>query len=197
MRQKLITRIRNFRRDEEGSIVAEAVTMFPTLFACVIAMFVFFDAFRNQSINLKAAYTISDALSRESEIIDNTYMVNTWRLHRFLTNSPTLTQLRVSVIQYDLDDDDYEVTWSASKGGIGELTNSVLNTMVANDQIPVMPDGETLIVVQTAVNYTPQFSIGLESFNFENMIFTRPRFSPQLCYSYDGSFADRECPQDS
>lgn len=190
-------RLRNFRRDEEGSIVAEAVTMFPTLFACVIAMFVFFDAFRNQSINLKAAYTISDALSRESAIIDNTYMVNTWRLHRFLTNSPTLTQLRVSVIQYDGDNDSHSVSWSASKGGIGELTNGGLSAMVANDEVPVMPDGETLILVQTAVNYTPQFSIGMESFNFQNSIFTRPRFTPQLCYSFNGTFADRECPQDS
>ncbi len=197
MIQRLKNRVRAFRRDEEGSIIAEAVTMFPTLFACVIAMFVFFDAFRNQSINLKAAYTISDALSRESEYIDNTYMVNTWRLHRFLTNSPTLTQLRVSVIQYDEDDDKHTVSWSASKGGIGELTNSALNSMVADEQIPVMPDGETLIIVQTAVNYTPVFSIGVESFNFENMIFTRPRFTPQLCYSHDGSFGQAECPQSS
>ena len=66
------TKIRQFRRDEEGSVIAEAVIMLPTLFAAVLATFVFFDAYRNQAINLKANYTISDAFSRESDMINNT-----------------------------------------------------------------------------------------------------------------------------
>jgi len=90
------TKLRSFRRDEEGSVIAEAVIMLPTLFAAVMATFVFFDAYRNQAINLKANYTISDALSRESEYVTNTSMINTWNLHRFLTNSPTLTRIRVT-----------------------------------------------------------------------------------------------------
>lgn len=195
MMKRLITRLRKFRRDDEGSVIAEAVIMFPSLFACVIAMFVFFDAFRNQSINLKAAYTISDALSRETEMITNTYLINTWRMHRFLTNSPTLTRLRVTVIQYEADDDSYSVVWSRNKGGAGNLNNSGLNQMVANGEIPVMPDGEVLILVQTWVDYAPNFSIGLESFVFENTIFTRPRFAPeQVCYSHNGTYSGRICP---
>lgn len=197
MIQKFKTRLRKFREDDEGTIIAEAVTMFPTLFACVIAMFVFFDAFRHQSINLKAAYTISDALSREDRTIDNNFVVNAWRLHRFLSQSPALTRLQVSLIQYFEDTDEYRVVWSASKGGADELTDASLNVLVANNKIPVMPDTETLILLQTAVNYTPAFTIGLGSFYFENLIFTRPRFSPQLCYSFDGSINSRICPTNS
>lgn len=192
---RLITRARRFRRDEKGSIIAESVIMFPTLFCAVLATFVFFDAFRNQAINLKAAYKISDAISRETQTIDNTYLVNTWRLHRFLTSSPTLTKLRVSIIQYTLADDDYSVVWSRNKGGAGDLSDGMLDGMVAAEQIPVMPDGEVLILVQTWVDYEPSFTIGLGAFTFENTVFTRPRFAPeQICYSHDGSIDNRICP---
>ncbi len=194
MKNHAASRLRKFRSDDEGSIIIEAVIMIPMLIACVIAMFVFFDAFRNQSINLKAAYTISDALSREEQTIDNNYIVNSWRLHRFLSNSQTLTRLRVTVIQYDDVNKQHLVSWSASKGGMGEMTQGMLDKLVTNDQIPVMPHLDTLIIVQTAVNYTPAFTIGLRSFNFENMIFTRPRFAPQLCYSYSGNEDTRTCP---
>ena len=195
MLRRLTNRLRRFRRDDEGAVIAEVVIMFPTLMAAVIAMFVFFDAFRNQAINLKAAYTVSDALSRESDYITNTYLINTWRMHRFLTNSPTLTRLRVTVIQYEADDDSYSVVWSRNKGGAGNMQDAELQNMVGRDEIPVMPDGEVLIMVQTWVIYQPMFSIGLESFVFENTIFTRPRFAPrQICYSHNGTPAGRICP---
>lgn len=172
--------------------------MFPVLFATVLATFVFFDAFRNQSINLKANYTISEALSREFEPIDNTFIGNIWRMHRFLTNAEALTKLRVSLIQYDADEDDYTVVWSQNKGGAENLNNAGLNAMVTSDEVPVMPDQETLIVVQTWVDYEPNFSIGLGGFTFENTVFTRPRAGGNgICYSHNGTVADRICPLDS
>jgi len=193
------SKFRSFRREEEGAMVVEAMIMFPTLFAAVIATFVFFDAFRNQSINLKAAYTISDALSREEQYITSRFLTNTWRVHRFLTNSDALTKLRVSLIQYDLDDDEYSVVWSRPRGGAGALNNGGLATMVSNDEVPVMPDGEALILVQTWVDYEPNFSIGLGSFTFENTVFTRPRFAPNgICYDHNGTEDGHEiCPNSS
>ena len=199
------TKFRRFRREEEGAMVVEAMIMFPTLFAAVIATFVFFDAFRNQSINLKAAYTISDALSREEEYITRIYLNNTWRVHRFLTNSDSLPMLRVSLIQYiddtddDVDNGDYFVVWSRGRGGAGALLNSGLTAMVNNDEVPVMPDGESLILVQTWVDYEPNFSIGLGGFTFENTIFTRPRFAPNgICYDHNGTEDGHEiCPNSS
>jgi hypothetical protein len=153
---------RRFRREEEGTVVVEAIIMLPTLFATVLATFVFFDAFRNQSINLKAAYTISDALSRETDPITNDFMINSWRMHRFLTNAEALSKLRVALIKYDADEDIYSVVWPKNKGDAGNLNNSSLGAMVTNNGVPVMPDKETLIMMQTWVNYGPNFSIGLE-----------------------------------
>lgn len=203
MLKKIQNRLRRFRRDEEGTIIAETVIMFPTLFAAVLATFVFFDAFRNQSINVKAAYTISDYLSREEDFVTNQYMTNMWKLHRFLTNSAYFTKLRVSVIQYVVEEDEdwedgrYRVSWSREKGGAGELTNGGLNQLVNANKIPVMPANETVILVQTWVDYEPDFSIGLGGFTFENLIVTRPRFGPMLCYSHNGTNGGRVCPLDS
>ncbi len=195
MFNRLKSKFSRFRREEEGTVVVEAIIMFPTLFAAVLATFVFFDAYRNQATNLKAAYTISDAISRETEMITNTYMINSWRLHKFLSNSSALTRLRVSVIQYDEDLDDHTMVWSRDKGGAGEMTDSILTAMVNNDEIPVMPDGEVLIVVQTWVDYEPNFSIGMDAFSFENTVFTRPRFAPeQVCFSHNGTYSGRICP---
>ncbi|SMX33233.1 TadE/TadG family type IV pilus assembly protein [Octadecabacter ascidiaceicola] len=196
------SKLRQFRREDEGAMVVEAMIMFPTLFAAVIATFVFFDAFRNQSINLKAAYTISEAFSREELYITNRFINNTWRLHRFLTNSTDLTKMRVTLIQYidDTDDGtdngDYFVVWSRQKGGAGTLNNNGLAQMDGRDEIPVMPHRETLILVQTWVDYEPNFSIGLGAFTFENAIFTRPRFAPNgICYDHNGNANGSEiCP---
>lgn len=191
----LKSRLHRFRRDEEGSILAETVIMFPTLFAAVLATFVFFDAFRNQSINLKANYTISDSFSREAQMINNTYMNNAWNLHRFLTNSNNLTRLRISVLQYTAADDTYHVVWSRTKGGGNEVTwGSLSDIDMVAEQVPVMPDLERLVVVHTAVDYEPNFSIGLGAFTFENTIFTRPRIGQGLCYSHNGTMSGRICP---
>lgn len=199
MIKRLKSKLRRFRRDEDGSIVAEAVIMFPTLFAAVLATFVFFDAFRNQAINLKANYTIADSISRQSDYITDDYIVNTWKLHRFLTNSPSLTNLRISIIKYDEDDDEHTVVWSRVEGGGSDYVNtSIDNINLTTADIPVMPNNEILIVVQTTVDYEPNFSIGLEGFRFVNTSYTRPRFVPDnVCFSPSGNDWDRVCPGDS
>lgn len=198
MLKRLATRLRRFRREDEGSIVAEVVIMFPMLFAATIAIFVFFDAFRNQSINLKANYTIADSLSRETNYITSQYMTNTWRLHRFLTNSPSLTQLRVSVIVYDAANDEHTVAWTRIKGGSGDYENKSLSDIgLSASQVPEMPDNDTLIVVQTSVDYVPNFSIGVETFTFQNTTFTRPRWAPNLCFRHSETTGNVYCPLNS
>lgn len=199
MFKTLKQRMRRFRREERGSILAESVIMFPTLFAAVLATFVFFDAYRNKAIVLKANYTIADSVSRQSKYITDTYMVNTWMLHRFLTNSPTLTQVRISIIKYDAINDEHTVVWSRARGGGDPYTDVPISEIGLNkDEIPVMPNEEVLIVVQTIVEYAPQFSVGLGRFNFKNITYTRPRFSPRnVCYSHNGTESGRICSGDS
>jgi len=197
------SRLNRFRRDDEGSIIAESVIMFPTLFAAVLAMFVFFDAFRNQSVNLKANYTIADSLSRQTEYVTNTYMNNMWNMHRFLTDTRHLTRMRISVISFDATANGgvgkHNVVWSRAKGGGADFTDAAISSIGLNkNEIPIMPNNEILIVVQTEVAYEPDFSVGLEGFTFTNTTYTRPRFNPDnLCYSHNNTHSGRVCPGDS
>lgn len=188
-----------FRNDERGSIATEAALMFPLLLWAVLASYVYFEAFRNQSVNTKAAYTISDAMSREDRYITNSYVEAMWRLHAFLTNSNNETKLRITMVEYHAEEDRYRSVWSRDRGGVGTYGDDQWITEAAlKSQLPVMPDGETVIVVQTWVTHEPVFSVGLDAFTFEDTVITRPRFAPNgICYSHNGTDSGRICPADS
>lgn len=201
----ITSRLRRFRSNEDGTILAETVLIFPLLFGALLATFVYFDAFRNKAINVKANYTIADAVSRESQI-DRTFLINAWDLHRFLTNSPTLTQLRISLIEFNQDSDNpsdpgsFTVLWSRAMGGGVDYENVPSDIIgLTPTEIPIIPNNEVLIVVQTSVDYEPDFSVGLTAFTFENTTYTRPRGAPQgICFGDSAdAFVGRLCPGDS
>lgn len=173
--------VRDFHDEEGGSIAVESILIFPLLTWVYLATFVYFDAFRQQAISLKANYTISDMLSRETGYVTPQYMTSLYRLQQFLTTSNRATRMRISVITYRQSDNKYLVRWSQQVGSAGTLTNGNISTIQA--QLPIMPDGEIVVVVQNWVVYEPAFSIGLNAFTFENLIVTRPRFAGQLCWN--------------
>ncbi len=176
------SRLRSFAKDQEGSIAVEAVLVFPILFWAYLATFVYFDAFRVQSTTIKAAYTISDQVSRETGYITPKYLDAIYRLHEFLTTSNEDTKLRISVVTYDATSKSYKVRWSQQRGNAGVLTNSNISSIVS--QLPTMPANEVVVVVQSWLEYEPMFTVGLDAYTIENLVVTRPRFnSAQLCYN--------------
>lgn len=175
------TALQSFRSEEGGSIAVETVLVFPILTWAYLATFVYFDAFRVQSTTLKANYTVSDALSRETGYITPEYLDSLYNLHEFLTSSRHDTRVRISIITYTSSTNKYTVRWSKVRGGGAEMTNADINGI--KDRLPVMPNGEIVIVVENKLIYEPAFTIGLSAFNFENLVVTRPRFAPQLCYN--------------
>ena len=171
-----------FFRREDGGIAVEAILMFPLLTWGLLATFIYFDAFRSKATNIKASYTISDAISRETDYITPDYLDSMYRLHEGLTSSNHDTKVRVTLLRFDAANDEYKVVWSKDRGNAGELDTDQVALM--RSRLPVMPDNEVLILYQSWVVYEPAFSIGLDAFTFENTVFTRPRFSPdQLCYN--------------
>ena len=172
--------LQRFRRSEEGSISVEAMLLVPILMWAYLGTFVFFDAFRSQSTNLKAAYTIGDTLSRETRHVTPAYLDSLSAMHRFLIDEDNgLARLRITVYRYQQSDDTYRVQWSRVRGGGLELTDPVLATL--RPQLPVMPNNEIAILVETWVGYSPTYSVGLEDFIFTDLVVTRPRFAGQLC----------------
>lgn len=169
------------RKDEEGSAAVETVLVFPMLCWAFLATWVFFDAYRVQSNTVKAAYTISDQLSRETGYITPVYLDSVYNLHEFLTKSDAATKLRVTIVDWSQAENKYRVRWSKGRGGMTELTTATIAEI--KDDLPVLLDGEVLVVVQNQLKYNAAFDVGLNDFIFENTIVTRPRFAPKLCYN--------------
>jgi len=178
MLRQLATR---FHRDDNGSITVEAMLVLPFLIWCYLGTFVFFDAFRSQSINVKAAYTMGDTLSRETGYVTPAYMDSLFSLQQFLVDTIEPVQLRVTVFRYEDSDDSYHVRWSQSRGGVTALNNTSL--MALQDSLPEMTDNDIAILAETWVGYEPVFDVGIQPFTFSDLVVTRPRFASQLCWN--------------
>jgi hypothetical protein len=176
--------LRRFARDDSGSMSVEAMIFLPALLWVYLATYVFFDAYRAESTNTKAAYTISDFLSRETGLINTAYIDSMYTLQGFLVDRTSNIDLRISLIQYDLPSDSFEVVWSTVRGGPVELTSTIVAGM--RESIPDMADNDFGIMVETWVEYIPDYSIGLDSFTFEDIIVARPRMN-ELCYDVTNS----------
>jgi hypothetical protein len=168
--------ITGFLKDEDAPLTVEAVIILPILLWAYMAMYVFWDAFKMQNINVKSAYTIADMLSREPTTVGPDYIDGLAAMLDFLNRGKYDTRLRVSVVGARIDPTDgsteYFLCWSEGRG-MDDLTS----IEAIEDQIPVMPPGGDVIVVQTEMDYVPIFRgpYGVEPRTFTNLIPTRPR----------------------
>ena len=182
----LKSRFKRFAQDNSGSITVEFVLAMPILFWSFMAAYVFFDGYRQSAVNLKAAYTISDLVSRETSFIDDDYIDSMLNLLQLMTDASSSgdVTMRISVIRWDQDDDRYYLDWSANRGFSEELTNANLNDL--KDRLPTMPDNERVIRVETNNVFVPLFNIGMDDINLSNFVFTRPRFVSQVPWDNGG-----------
>lgn len=178
---RLRARIAGFSQDSRGSVTVEAVIMLPILFWAYCGLYTFFDAYRQTSINQKAAYTISDMLSRETDPpLNADYLDSVYSLLDFLTRSNTERRMRVTVVRYDQDNNEHHVQWSQVRGTVDALEDADVATLA--NRLPVMVDEEQLVLVETWTEYDAPFNIGLNDKTISTFVFTRPRFAPQLLF---------------
>lgn len=177
-------RLCRFRDDERGTILVETVLSLPLLFLALAASYEFFEVHRYKSAREKATYTIADMLSREQNVVTETYMDNTKTLFDEISNDTGTNQIRISVIRYNGNDDEYEVAWSRVRGTgtLDALTDSDVSH--DHDVLPSMADGEEVILVESSSSYEPLFSLVYStSIGIETRVFTSLRFAPQLCFN--------------
>ena len=187
--------LRRFARRSDGTLSVEAIMVFPLLAWAYLGMFFFFDAYRQQNINLKAAYTVSDMLSREVDVITWNDIEGLNRVLDYLTMSANPTQIRVSVVYYDEDTDRHILVWSRGTRGKLDLTQTQIEVDYT-EEIPIMADSDTAILVETWSYYEPTVDLGLPSVTFDNVIVTSPRFAPQLCYEVCGELGSGSAHDD-
>lgn len=180
-RMTFLSALRRFRRRDDGSIAIEAAFYLPMLLGIFAAIVTLYDAFRQESVSIKAAYTISDLISRETATLDDTYIDNMYTLTQLMNRDTGDVSMRISVVYWDDEEGKYFVDWSVERGtSLSVWTDGTINNVA--DELPFLPDQERVIVVETWNDLIPVFNVGLDNFDVYNFVFTRPRFAGQVIF---------------
>jgi Flp pilus assembly protein TadG len=173
--------LRRFRRDEQGYMVVEATLILPFLLWGYIALYSYWDAYRVMTDVQKASYTISDLIARQQATINNNF-INGMRLtmNSMLSVDEESAEVRVTSLTWSQTNNRFEVLWSRVSGTTAPvLTTAALSSL--SDRIPNMSDGDTVVLVETWVHYSPAMKLGgIGDMTFQQFIVTRPRFAPSI-----------------
>ncbi|MFY9209616.1 MAG: pilus assembly protein [Aestuariivita sp.] len=178
--KSLLARIKRFRQDTAGNGTIEFCLFMPILFWAYGASYVFFDAYRQSAMNLKAAYTVGDLISRETQAITPAYIDSLYNITKLLTRTDTPMSMRITVIRWDEEDDIYYLDWSQVRGDVSAMTQAQVADI--KPKLPVMPDEERVILVETWNTWNGVMRTGLGTQVLDNFVFTRPRFAPQVIF---------------
>ncbi len=180
---KVRAALRRFLNRQDGGISVEAIIILPILLWAYGALFVFWDAYKSQNLNVKATYTIADLISREPDPLTPQYINGLNQVYSFLLDPNSfgsVNDLRVSVVTNVLNPvtglEELELDWSCATGDYNAHAN-------ANKLAPLMPIiavNDQLIVVESTMDWVPPINIGLDPATRQNMVFTSPRFVPQV-----------------
>jgi Flp pilus assembly protein TadG len=186
--------ITGFLRDERGVLLAETLLLLPILIWGFLALFVYWDVFRTINVTQKAAYSISDLLSRQV-VVNTQFIDGLQNVLTFLTPATAPSRMRITSIEMSEGsnvqavwdgDDSYVLLFSRSPGGaVPAHTTATIQAL--RPLIPVLVDRESVIIVETWTDFTPRFNTGVLNFvmavdneTFTNFIVTRPR-SRRVC----------------
>lgn len=172
-----------FRKEERGSVTVEAVITLPLLIWAIGATYEFFEVHRYTSVRDKAGYTIADMISREMLAVTPSYMDSAKVVFDTMTNDRGQNSLRVSVIKYDEDEDEYSVVWSEVRGTDVLKALKTSDVKDAHDELPIMADGEEVIVVDSESKYNSLIRVGFgDDLEIKTHVMTSPRFAPQILW---------------
>lgn len=109
-----------------------------------------------------------------------------------MVNSGQNSRLRITSLYYDQNTDKYVRIFSVSPfGGMTPYEDADLQPL--KDRIPVMNNYDSVVIVETAVDYTPPFDTGifnivqaLGSQVFTEFVVTPPRFRKMICLQTPG-----------
>jgi hypothetical protein len=204
MKAYLLRKLRAFYEETDGVVTLEAVIYAPMLLGLFMMMITLFDAFHTNNLSQKAAYAIADAISRETNPIDDDYIDGMESLYKLMTHTNAGNGqeygLRVSVISRSPTSDDLEVDWSVIRGTT--FTRAMQTSDVAGEsgKYPDLHTEERLILVESTTKIDvpgglkgsedrevskatrePRFSF--DDFTMNAYVFSRPRFATKVCWN--------------
>lgn len=180
--RNLKQRFTTFLRDEDGLVLVEGLLMLPLVIWALVAMFIYWDAFRTINVTQKAAYGIADLLSRQRDEIPVAFAEGLQDVLQFLSPSGHDVAMRITSLEYDEDNDRYDLIFSYSPDcKVDRLTEADIQAW-KDTRVPILNDGDSVFVVETDVAFKAQlqtvlmgFLVGVEDANFGEFIVTRPR----------------------
>jgi Flp pilus assembly protein TadG len=179
----LAHRFRRFFRDESGTIVVDVVLLLPVLVWGYVGLFAYWDSYRSINTVQKASYTISDLLSRSQNVvgINDAYLAGMRTTLNTMIDSDQSSKIRVTSYKWSESRNRYEVIFSRSpSSAMTALTTNDLAAMT--NRLPIMSDGDSAVLLEVEVAYTPPVAYGLEPTTIKQFIVTRPRFVAKLCH---------------
>ncbi|MFN4129929.1 MAG: TadE/TadG family type IV pilus assembly protein [Paracoccaceae bacterium] len=172
--------LRSFAKDESGVLLAEFLLMVPFMIWGLMALFVYWEVFRTINVTQKAAYSIADLLSRQAVVTTN-FVDGLENVLDFLTPGTQDARLRITSLEYDAGNDEYVLLFSRSPGNTMPEHDSV-SIQELRSKIPTMDDLDSVVVVETWVDYNPSFDTGVLNLTpgvsnqtLTQFIVTRPR----------------------
>lgn len=182
MLRRLAQPFRRFARAETGGLLVEAVIVLPFLLWAYVALFVFWDVYRTINVVQKSSYAMADFLSRQRTPVNPTFINGLRGAMNYMLDTDQPATIRVTSLQWVAARNRYEVLWSHSPGNAKpQLTTATLASLSA--RLPIMTNGETVVLFESTVPYAPAFNVGVPAQEFEQFIVTRPRFSPRIEWS--------------
>ena len=190
---RLIKTLRSFLGTHDGTMSLEFMLVLPFLVWAHLGLYVFWDIFRTQNAVQKMTYSLSDTLSRQMGSVRLEDLIGLSGTKTFLSDNHSDVTLRITSIYYTdvLPNEDlshgYHVLWSYSDAStvMSALSEAELTTLIP--KLPVLTDGESLIVVESTVQYNTSYNISqLENFDYTCMVATRPRFVPKIALEPPG-----------
>jgi hypothetical protein len=195
-----------FLKDERGTIVVEFLLYIPLLIWTWIALTVFWDAFRTINTAQKAAYSVSDLITRQEDNLSPSFVDGMQDVFNYLMGNNTQnTRMRITSLVFkigdvaDKSDDQYKLIFSVSPDNtLTPYTEGDLQML--SNRIPLMGDRDSVVLVETFVDYTYPFRIPFISAGvvrvdetqpntvqvFDEFVVTRPRFKSYICLESPG-----------
>ena len=181
--------LRRFRQDEAGSYTVETVLMLPILCLTIFTMLTFIDAYRAKLHALRVTYAVGDMLSRAQFPATHQTIAGLAEVFDQLSIGAHDTAIRVSSIIWDDSNSEHLLVWSDSaRAGSGTapptpITSDTLAQIT--EALPTLADGDSVIFVESWVQYEPPFDIGLAEQTFQHTGVVSPRFIPVLYFDAD------------
>ena len=173
--------IKRLLSDDRGSLSMEFMIWVPLLVLWTLFSIGMFKAWDSRNDSAKMAYSLSDLLSRQTEV-DAALLQQTLALtDRLAPGRGGLTSMRVSSIRYEGVDasgnDEFTVIWSCGFRGPTPLTDA----LVPVDLIPTMQPLDSILMTEFYTPYVPLNSlVDLSSYEWGNVLVTRPRLVREI-----------------